>query len=604
MFLTGLTAAGLLASVALPASAAGATDPAVWGPRPPAPGERPVPHGRIVSLIQRMSLEEKIGQLFVTYAYGDRADTTDPAFVAANQVVHGVDNAAELIERYKLGGIIYFAWSRNVDHPAQIAHLSDGLQQAALAQRLSIPVLISTDQEQGLVARVGPPATQLPGAMALGAGRRPEDARLAAQLTGVELRALGVTQDFAPVADVNINPLNPVIGVRSFGSDPGLVSAMVVQQVLGLEESGVAATVKHFPGHGDTAVDSHYGLPIIDHTLDEIQQIDLPPFQAAIAAGADAIMTAHLVVPALDPSGDPATLSRPILTGVLRQQLGYDGVVITDSLEMAGVRQKYGDDRVPVLALKAGADLLLMPPNTELAYTAVLDAVLSGELSEQRVEESVYRVLRLKFQRGLFDDPFSAGDDVDQIVGAPGHRALAQEITDRTVTLVKDDVGLLPLSADEPREVLVTGWGSATVASLGNALSERGQTVTTLVSGQSPGQASINAATAAAWQSDLVVVSSMRASQNTAQRTLVAALRATGTPVIVIAVRDPYDIAYMTDVETYLATYSYQPVALKSVTRVLFGEIAPQGRLPVWIPSAADPSATLYHFGHGLSFGE
>jgi beta-N-acetylhexosaminidase len=259
---------------------------------------------------------------------------------------------------------------------------------------------------------------------------------------------------------------------------------------------------------------------------------------------------------------------------------------------------------VPVLALKAGADLLLMPPDTELAYTAVLDAVLSGELSEQRVEESVYRVLRLKFQRGLFLDPFSAGDDVDEIVGAPGHMAMAQEITDRTVTLVKDDLGLLPLSADEPREVFLTGWGSATLTSLGNALGQRGQTVTTYVTGQSPGLASIHVAAAAASASDLVVVSSMRASQNAAQRNLIAALRATGTPVIVIAVREPYDIAYMTGVETYLATYSYKPVALESVTRVLFGEIAPQGRLPVWIPSAEDPNVTLYDFGHGLSFDE
>lgn len=602
VLLTGLAAAGLLAPISL--AAAGHAAPAGAAPAGPvvgAPGGHGVPHGRIVSLLKRMTLEEKIGQLFITYAYGERADTTDPADVAANQAVHGVDNAAELVEGYKIGGIIYFAWSGNVDSPEQIAELSDGIQEAALAERLHIPALISVDQETGLVARVGPPATQLPGAMALGAGRRPEDAWLAGRITGEELRAIGITQDFAPVADVNVNPLNPVIGVRSFGSDPALVSAMVSQQILGLEGAGVAATVKHFPGHGDTAVDSHYGLPVIGHSLAEIEQIDLPPFQAAIAAGADAIMTAHILVPALDPSGDPATLSQPILTGLLRQQLGYQGVIVTDSLQMAGVRQKYGDDRVPVLALKAGADMLLMPTDTELAYTAVLEAVQSGEIDEQRIDQSVYRILRLKFQRGLFEDPFSYADELDQIVGTPEHLAAAQEITDHTVTLLKDEADVLPLSPSDALDVLVTGWGVTTTSVLGAAIAERGQSVTVLETGQSPTAAKISAAVATAAARDLVVVSTMRAWQNPKQVQLVEALRATGTPVIVTAVRDPYDIAYMPQVETYLATYSYVPVALESLTRVLFGEIEPQGLLPVAIPTAANPQDALYPFGYGLS---
>ena len=603
--LTGLTAAGLLASISLPAT--GHAEPAVAAPAghlTVAPGEQAVPHGRIVSLIKRMTLEEKIGQLFITYAYGDRADTTDPLDVAANQAVHGVDNAAQLVERYKIGGVIYFAWSGNVDGPEQIAALSDGIQDAALAQRLPIPALIGVDQETGIVARIGPPATQFPGAMALGAGRRPEDAWLAAHITGEELRAIGITQDFAPVADVNVNPLNPVIGVRSFGSDPALVSAMVSQQIVGLEEAGVAATVKHFPGHGDTAVDSHYGLPIIGHSLAEIEQIDLPPFEAAIAAGADVIMTAHILVPALDPSGDPATLSQPILTGLLRQELGYDGVIVTDSLQMAGVRQKYGDDRVPVLAIKAGADMLLMPTDTDLAYTAVLEAVRSGEIAEQRINESVYRVLRLKFQRGLFDDPFSSAGQLDQIVGTPENLAAAQEITDHTVTLLKDDAGVLPLSAGDARNVLVTGWGVSTLSALGAAIGERGQSVAVFETGQSPTQAKISAAVAAAQARDLVVVSTMRAWQQPTQVQLVEALRATGKPVIVAAVRDPYDIAYLTGVHTYLATYSPLPVAMESLTRVLFGEVEPQGLLPVTIPTAANPQAELYPFGYGLSFDD
>ncbi|HEU0128654.1 MAG TPA: glycoside hydrolase family 3 protein, partial [Pseudonocardiaceae bacterium] len=408
-----------------------------------------------------MSLDEKIGQLFVTYAYGDRVDTDDPADVANNRAVYGVDNAAALIEKYHLGGIIYFTRFNNVNNPRQIAELSNGIQRVAADQRSSIPMLISTDQEQGLVARVGPPATQFPGNMALGAGRSPSDAYDAARITGEELSAIGINQDLAPVADVNVNALNPVIGVRSFAENTKLVSQLTSAQVEGYQDADVAATAKHFPGHGDTTVDSHTGIPVINHSRQQWERIDLPPFQAAIERGVDSIMTAHIVVPSLDPSGDPATLSEPIMTGLLRKELHYDGVVVTDALDMAGVREKYGDDRVPVLALKAGVDQLLMPPNLDLAYQAVRAAVHSDEISERRIDQSVHRILRLKFQRGLFHDPYVDVDAIDGVVGTPEHLARAQQIADRTTTLIKDDVELIPL-AQRPRSVLVTGWGATT----------------------------------------------------------------------------------------------------------------------------------------------
>ncbi|MBA2698984.1 MAG: hypothetical protein H0U61_09475 [Nocardioidaceae bacterium] len=326
--------------------------------------------GWVNSTLDNMTLREKVGQLFMTYAYGDTATTTAPADVAANQKAYGVDNASQLIDRYKLGGVIYFAWSNNVNNTEQIARLSNGIQDAALRQPRKIPSLISTDQEGGVVFRV--PATELPGNMALGAGRSPQDAQTAAVIGGSELKAVGVNWNFAPVADVNVNPANPVIGVRSFSEDPRLTADLTAAQVRGYQDEGIAATTKHFPGHGDTAVDSHTGIPTIDHTRAEWESIDKPPFQAAIDQGVKAIMTAHIVVPSLDPSGDPATLSKPILTGILRNEMGYNGVVITDSLGMQGVRDKYGDARVPVLALKAGVDMLLMPPDLDLAYNAVL----------------------------------------------------------------------------------------------------------------------------------------------------------------------------------------------------------------------------------------
>lgn len=562
---------------------------------------RKVPHGWIVSRIRHMTLEEKVGQLFVTYAYGDSVDANDSASVAANQSTFGVDNAEQLIDKYKLGGIIYFAWSGNVDDPEQIAELSNGIQRVAMDQRASIPMLVSTDQEYGVVTRVGPPATQFPGSMALGAGRSVKDAYTAGAIGGEELRAVGVNQDFAPIADVNVNALNPVIGVRSFGEDPQMVAEMVAAQVNGYQEN-VVSTAKHFPGHGDTDVDSHTGIPVITHTREEWERIDLPPFQAAIEQGIGSIMTAHIVVPSLDPSGDPATLSKPIMTGILREELGYDGVVITDALTMAGVREKYGDDRVPVLALKAGVDQLLMPPDLDLAYNSVLDAVRSGELTEKRIDESVYRVLRLKFERGLFRDPYVNVDRVDEVVGAPEHLAAAQDITDRTVTLVKNEDDQLPLEADSGQDVLVTGWGTSTTATLADRMAERGVDVEALATGSGPSDAEISAAVTAAGDHELTVVTTYRAWTDVRQQVLVEKLVATGKPIIVAAVRDPYDIAYFTGAPTYLATYSTTSISMESLARVLFGEVNPTGKLPVTIPVAGNPDRPLYDYGYGLSY--
>ncbi len=568
---------------------------------PPAADDRGT--GWVRRTLARMTLEEKVGQLFMTYAYGETADTTAPADVAANQAAYGVDNADQLIDRYKLGGVIYFAWSNNVNSPQQTAGLSNGVQDAALAQRRQIPALVATDQEGGIVARIGPPATELPGNMALGATRSTDDAQTAASISGSELEALGVNWNFAPVADVNVNPTNPVIGVRSFSESPALAAAMTAAQVRGYQGTGIAAAAKHFPGHGDTDTDSHTGIPIIDHTRQEWEQIDKPPFQAAIDQGIRAIMTAHIVVPSLDPSGDPATLSKPIMTGILRQEMGYQGVVITDSLGMQGVRDKYGDDRVPVLALKAGVDMLLMPPDLDLAYNSVLDAVRSGELTEKRIDTSVKRILRLKWDLGLVQDPYVDVSDVPNVVGTPEHKAAAQELTDNSTTLIKNDGDLLPL-AKAGQSVLVTGWGSSTTATIADKMEQRGATADVLETGTNPSQAQIDAAVAAAKTHDVTVVTSYRAwvGTSTGQRELVRQLTATGKPVIAVAARDAYDIAYFPDVPAYLATYSWTGVSLESAVRVLYGEVNPQGKLPVTIPTATDPDTALYPFGHGLGY--
>ncbi|MEV7239167.1 glycoside hydrolase family 3 protein [Streptomyces sp. NPDC051020] len=559
--------------------------------------------GWVNATLHRMTLEEKVGQLFTTRVYGETADTTDPDAVRTNQSFLGVDNAAQAVAHYHLGGFVYFAYAGNTRAPEQVAGLSNGIQRVALDQRSGVPLLLSIDQEQGAVVRLGPPATQFPGNMALAAGRSVADAGTAAGITGQELRSVGVNQNLAPVADVNINPANPVIGVRSFGESPKMAAEMVVAQVRAYQGAGVAATLKHFPGHGDTAVDSHSGLPVISHSRAELDRIDLPPFRAAIAAGADSIMTAHIVVPALDPSGDPATLSHPILTGLLREELGYDGVVVTDSLGMAGVRQKYGDERVPVLALKAGVDVLVNPPVMKVAYDAVLAAVHNGELTERRIDESVARVLRLKWRRGVVHSPFVDTAAVAGTVGTPDHLATAERITARTTTLLRNDAGALPLrSADA---VLVTGWDDpatpTTTAALGKALTRRGLTVDVLSTGAKPSQARINAAVAAAQSHDTTVVLTNRANSDAGQQKLVKALLASGARVVTVAVRDPYDVMYFPEAPAYLTTYAFNDVAMHSLAGVLTGAIQPAGRLPVTIPDPANPGTPLFPFGAGLT---
>ncbi|OIJ85029.1 glycoside hydrolase family 3 protein [Streptomyces colonosanans] len=565
---------------------------------------------RLEALISRMTLEEKVGQLFVMRVYGHSATDPDQADIDANLKEIGVRTAAELIAKYRVGGIIYFAWAHNTRNPHQIADLSNGIQRASLSQSHGLPVLIATDQEHGIVARVGKPASLFPGAMAIGASGSRAGARTLGRISGAELRALGILQDYGTDADVNVNPANPVIGVRSFGADPDAVADLVAAEVSGYQNSGVAATAKHFPGHGDTAVDSHFGFPVITHSREVWDKLDAVPFRAAIRAGIDSIMTAHIMVPALDDSGDPATLSHPILTGILREELGYDGVVVTDSLGMDGVRQKYGDDRVPVLALKAGVDQLLNPPSLDIAWNAVLQAVRNGELAEARLDESILRVLRLKAKLGLLDQPYVTAEGVDKAVGVPEHLRAADRVADGTTTLLVNKQGLLPLSRRTHPRLLVVGADPASPSGtdgppttvLANALTGLGFTATARSTGTAPSPAAIAGAVAAAQNADAVVVGTYNVSATSSQRTLVAQLAATGKPVIAVAIRNPYDVAHLPDVSGYLAAYSWTDVELRAAARVIAGQVKPRGKLPVPVQRADDPEQTLYPLGYGLSY--
>lgn len=554
-------------------------------------------------VLRRMPLEDKVGQLFVTYTYGRSADTADPR----NRAEFGVDTPAAVVQRYHLGGVIYFDWTDNVHDPGQIAALSNGLQKAAMSTTPGVPLLISTDQEQGAVTRIGDPATQFPGSMALGAGHNAADAERAAAITGRELRAMGLNEDLAPSGDVNVNPANPVIGIRSFSSDPSLAARFTAAQIRGYQDSAppeqaVSAVVKHFPGHGDTDEDSHIALPVVRHSPQQWEATDAVPFRQAIAAGVDAVMSAHIVVPKLDTSGEPSTLSPKVLTGMLRGELGFRGVITTDSLQMAGVRAKHPDAEIPVLALQAGADQLLMPRNLSVAIAGVLDAVRTGRLTVRRIDQSVQRILELKARRGVIARPFVAASETG-LVGSPGHRRQAQEITDRTVTVLRNNAGLLPLRTT-PARLLVTGWGDRTTATLADRLRARGPQVTALSTGSAPTAAQQAQAVAAARRADVTVVLTNAAwsKDNAAQRDLLRALWNAGARVVAVAVNDPYDAASVDEVPTWVATYSWQAVSMESLARVLFAEIAPAGRLPVSIPDPARPGVDRYPFGAGLTW--
>ncbi|MEO3812933.1 glycoside hydrolase family 3 N-terminal domain-containing protein [Sphaerisporangium sp. B11E5] len=542
-------------SDAEPVPSRAATTPAPAPPEPPSPAPSADP---VAERLQGMSLGEKVGQLFMPVLYGAEAGGAH----GENRARYGVGSPAEVVGKYHPGGVILFPWSGNIEDAGQLVGLTNGLQKAA-----KTPLLIGADQENGLVSRLGDLVTDVPGSMAIGATGDPGAARDAAKVTGTELRALGVNLDFAPVADVNVNPANPVIGARSYGEHPGKVAEMVAAAVEGFHDAGVGAAAKHFPGHGDTGVDSHTGLPVIKHSPSRWRALDAPPFRAAIGKGVDVVMTAHVVMPGLDRSGAPATLSKKIVTGLLRDDLGYDGVVSTDALDMAGVRKKYGDAEVAVRAVLAGVDLLLMPPDLPKAYAAVLAAVKSGRITEDRLDASVTRLLTLKAERGILSAPEADPAGAEAVLRSKEHRDTAQGIADRAVTAVKG-AGDLPLKGD----ILVTGPAARTLASLLDG-AEAAPTAAT------PTASEIAAARAAAARADTIVVTTEDAGP--AQSRLVTAMAATGKHVTVVSLSAPYELSRLDGYDTALAVYSAGSASLRAAAKALDGTLTPSGELPV-----------------------
>src|SRR6266851_1357998 len=523
------------------------------------------PRAIAAQTLARMSLEQRVGQVFMLGFEG----TT---LTAANRA---------LVQGLHLGGVTLFA--RNITTGPQLARLDADLQTIADA----VPLFISVDQEGGLVVRVTDGATIFPGNMAVGATGDPTLARRIAEASASELLAMGVNMDLAPVVDVNTNPLNPVIGVRSFGSDVSLVSDFGVQAIQGLQSSGVSAVGKHFPGHGDTDVDSHRDLPVVLHSLERLQTLELLPFKAAIQAGVDGIMTAHLYLPAIEPQQDvPATLSRTVLTGLLREQLSYQGLILTDALDMDAIKKDRPAAEAAVQAFEAGADMLLIAGITvddrrHLAEgpPALHAAVQSGRVSEERLSASVLRILEAKAKRGILPGfvPAAAVPDA-AVLNCPDHRALALDAARKAVTLQRDNVNQLPLNAAQQILVVVPDAPTRSEVQDDQLASSLVEAVRQFA--PSAVETSVRSAVNAARTADVIVLATYDLARDADQQSLAKSLAATGKPVVAVSLRGPYDAAAVPEIGTFLTVYGDRPIHLQSAAEALFGRLTPSGKVP------------------------
>ncbi len=468
-------------------------------------------------------------------------------------------------------------------------------------QRMApVPLLVGGDFERGASMRVDN-TTVFPHSMAFGATGDPELSRYEGLVTAREARALGFHWIYYPVADVNNNPDNPIINIRSYGENPQTVAAHVAAFIEGAHSDPknlVLTTAKHFPGHGDTATDSHMNLATIPADRDRLDRLELVPFRAAIAAGVDSIMTAHIAVPALAPPDLPATLSPAILTDLLRKQLGFHGLVITDALDMGGVAKGFPTGEACVRALEAGADTLLMPTDPDEAIRAVAAAVASGRLSRQRVEESVVKILSAKERLGLDRKRLVDQEDIGELVDPPEAEEHAQQIADRAVTLVRNSNNLLPLAA--PDSACFAVMPESRVSTEGVVFSQevRKRTHTAAVVSLDPSLSrqdiddSVHRLPPSCSVYVIAAFSSVAANRGSVALGgelpyAIDSIAALGKPVALIALGNPYLLRTFSQTAAYLATFSSVPPSEISAVKALWGEIAIGGRLPVSIPPMA-----------------
>ncbi len=466
---------------------------------------------------------------------------------------------------------------------------------------------MAADLERGLGFRVRRGVVPIPYAMGIGATRSEEAAYFTGLVTGREARAIGIHWAFAPVADVNNNPDNPVINIRSYGEDPDLVGRLSSAYVRGAREGAILSTAKHFPGHGDTATDSHLALPVISADRERLNAVELAPFQTMFKAGVDAVMVAHIAVPSVDPTGDPASLSRPLTTGLIREQMKYEGLIVTDAMEMSGLDVAWSGE-ASVRAVMAGCDLVLLPKDAKIAIREIVRAVREGRISEAQIEASVLRLLKTKESLGLDRNRLVDEAEIGKNVGRPEDIEEANRITAASITLVKNEGDVIPLAVEKPLRVLHLIMSSDArndnISGIPEAEFARRYVKTTnryVGPDLSPEIANEIVAQARSGAFSHVVVSAFvrvtsakgTANMEGSHASLLSRLAAEGPPLVVMAFGSPYLLRQAPEIPVYLAAYGGIDSAQRAAIGALFGEFDIGGRLPVTLPG-------LFPFGHGL----
>ncbi len=545
--------------------------------------------------LKSLSLDEKIGQLLM---FGN----TLGAFRNVDSDEFAKTRSA--IVDYHAGGYHVFGGD-----PAAVALIVNEAQKLA-----KVPLLVA-DNFEGGVGYVLFGATRLPLGMAMGATGDERFAYEAAKLTAEEGRAVGVNVNFYPVADVQNNPQNPIINIRSFGEDPAGVSRFVRAYIRGAQENGELATAKHFPGHGDVATDSHLAMPVLDVPRQRLETIELPPFRAAVDEHVGAFMSAHIWLPQIEPERDlPATLSKHVMTDLLRGDLHYQGLVFTDAMDMGGVTNGYPNGEASVRAIEAGADMLVLPPDVPTAFNALKAAVANGRITEARIDESVRRILRAKASLNLQDrrNRFVDVNAIMTTVGSKAHRDFAQQISDAAITLVRDDAHVLPLRASpELRLVQInlldsrTGWREGVPGKVMTAEVPKRfpRAVTVQVDDQST-TAELDLVRKLAQLADAVIVNGyIRVAAykgsidlTAAQTWLLRDLIAMKKPMIYNSFGSPYVLTHVAALPSYIVAYDTSATAELAAVRAMTGEIEYRGKLPISLPG-------LYPIGHSLAAG-
>ena len=582
--------------------------------------------------LKKMSLEEKVGQLFMVWVRTRFLNVDNSQWTEWRNA----------IRNYHVGG---FALTVPVDDG--LLQKSEPFEAAAITNQLQrdskLPLIFAADFEHGVSMRLKGTAA-FPHAMAFGATGKAENAAILARITAEEARAIGVQWNFFPDADVNSNPDNPIINTRSFGEDPAQVSQMVAAYISAAHAAGMLTTAKHFPGHGDTSTDTHLGVAAVTGNRDRLNSVELPPFRRAIAAGVDAVMVAHVTVPALEPDPDRvATTSPAIVAGLLKTQLGFGGLVVTDALDMGALTRHYSSQigRAAVDALKAGNDLLLIPADLGASYSAVLSAVRSGEVAQAKIDESVIKLLKTKASVGLNKARLVDPAEVAKLVGKSANIAAGQQIADDAITLVRDNGQVLPLQSRGTGAPILPYQSSVQVKNQTLLLivsedirSESGRgferefraripdaSVTYVDTRTAGGMASEVMASADQAQQVIVAVyviptpgilMTPQGTQKNGVRLSDAASTLLGEllqrdpgKTVLVAMGNPYLAAGFPGVQNYLCSFSNEPVSEASAVRVLFGERPLRGRLPVSIPAVAQRGAGMDHWTraqHGVAY--